>query len=182
MLALLPLLAMPELLALAGASEAAADAGGHGGGLSLVEGLNGWQTALVNLLAVAAVVLGGSYLTTPLFRFIAAAGLRELFTATALMLVIDHKPNELSGGQRQRVAIARSLINEPRLLLADEPTGNLDSRTSDAIMDLLQELNRDGQTIVMVTHEQDIANFAQRQVHMMDGSILREERHAKAIA
>ena len=95
---------------------------------------------------------------------------------------LDHKPNELSGGQRQRVAIARSLINEPRLLLADEPTGNLDSRTSDAIMDLLQELNRDGQTIVMVTHEQDIANFAQRQVHMMDGSILREERHAKAIA
>ncbi|NRB71270.1 MAG: cation:proton antiporter [Xanthomonadales bacterium] len=88
MLALLPLLALPELLALAGASEAAADAGGHGGGLSLVEGLNGWQTALVNLLAVAAVVLGGSYLTTPLFRFIAAAGLRELFTATALMLVI----------------------------------------------------------------------------------------------
>ena len=95
---------------------------------------------------------------------------------------LDHKPNELSGGQRQRVAIARSLINEPRLLLADEPTGNLDSRTSDAIMDLLQELNRDGQTIVMVTHEQDIADFAQRQVHMMDGSILREERHAKAIA
>ena len=95
---------------------------------------------------------------------------------------LDHKPNELSGGQRQRVAIARSLINEPRLLLADEPTGNLDSRTSDAIMDLLQELNRDGQTIVMVTHEQDIANFAQRQVHMMDGNILREERHEQAIA
>ncbi len=91
---------------------------------------------------------------------------------------LDHKPNELSGGQRQRVAIARSLINQPRLLLADEPTGNLDSRTSDAIMDLLQELNRDGQTIVMVTHEQDIADFAKRQVDMMDGNILRETAHA----
>lgn len=89
---------------------------------------------------------------------------------------MDHKPNELSGGQRQRVAIARSLINEPRLLLADEPTGNLDSRTSDAIMDLLKELNSDGQTIVMVTHEQEIADFANRQVDMMDGSILRETR------
>lgn len=91
---------------------------------------------------------------------------------------LDHRPNELSGGQRQRVAIARSLINEPRLLLADEPTGNLDSRTSDAIMDLLKELNQDGQTIVMVTHEQDIADFAQRQVDMMDGNILREAIHA----
>lgn len=91
---------------------------------------------------------------------------------------MDHKPNELSGGQRQRVAIARSLINEPRLLLADEPTGNLDSRTSDAIMGLLKELNEDGQTIVMVTHEQEIADFAQRQVMMRDGSILRETVHA----
>lgn len=93
---------------------------------------------------------------------------------------MDHKPNELSGGQRQRVAIARSLINEPRLLLADEPTGNLDSRTSDSIMDLLQELNRDGQTIVMVTHEQEIADFAKRQVDMMDGNIVRELTHATA--
>jgi putative ABC transport system ATP-binding protein len=84
----------------------------------------------------------------------------------------DHKPNELSGGQRQRVAIARALINRPRVILADEPTGNLDSRTSDDIMDLLQELNRDGQTIVMVTHEPDIAGFAQRTIHMMDGKIV----------
>lgn len=89
---------------------------------------------------------------------------------------MDHKPNELSGGQRQRVAIARALINEPRLLLADEPTGNLDSRTSDAIMALLKQLNADGQTIVMVTHEQEIADFARRQVDMMDGKVLRESR------
>jgi len=103
---------------------------------------------------------------------------RSLLERVDLGARLDHKPNELSGGQRQRVAIARSLINEPRLLLADEPTGNLDSRTSDAIMDLLRELNRDGQTIVMVTHEPEIAEFAQRQVHMMDGNILREPAHA----
>jgi len=87
---------------------------------------------------------------------------------------LDHRPNELSGGQRQRVAIARALINEPRVVLADEPTGNLDSSTSDAIMDLLRELNADGQTIVMVTHEPDIADFASRQIHMMDGRIVQE--------
>jgi putative ABC transport system ATP-binding protein len=92
---------------------------------------------------------------------------------------LDHKPNELSGGQRQRVAIARSLINQPRVLLADEPTGNLDTRTSDAIMGLLQELNREGQTIVMVTHEKDVADFSERQLHMMDGRIIREENNAK---
>ncbi len=103
---------------------------------------------------------------------------RDLLARVDLASRLDHKPNELSGGQRQRVAIARALINQPRLLLADEPTGNLDSRTSDAIMDLLQELNRDGQTIVMVTHEQDIADFSQRQVMMMDGNIIREPAHA----
>ena len=91
---------------------------------------------------------------------------------------MEHKPNELSGGQRQRVAIARALINRPRVILADEPTGNLDSRTSDDIMDLLQELNRDGQTIVMVTHEPDIAECAQRTIHMMDGKIAQPERDA----
>jgi len=90
---------------------------------------------------------------------------------------ILHKPNELSGGQRQRVAIARSLINKPRVVLADEPTGNLDSSTSDAIMDLLKELNRDGQTIVMVTHEAEIAENAQRQILMRDGRIV-EDHHA----
>ena len=89
-----------------------------------------------------------------------------------------HRPNELSGGQRQRVAIARALINEPHVILADEPTGNLDSRTADAIMDLLIELNEEGQTIVMVTHEPDIADSAGRQILMMDGNIVQETRRA----
>ena len=88
-----------------------------------------------------------------------------------------HRPNELSGGQRQRVAIARSLINKPKVVLADEPTGNLDSKTSDSIMDLLKELNREGQTIVMVTHEAEIAEHAKRQIFMRDGKIL-EDLHA----
>lgn len=111
-------------------------------------------------------------------------GLRETDRERALHLLervdlsnrVDHKPNELSGGQRQRVAIARALINQPRVVLADEPTGNLDSKTSDAIMGLLQDLNREGQTIVMVTHEADIAKFSTRQIFMRDGRI----QHAAA--
>ena len=82
-----------------------------------------------------------------------------------------HKPNQLSGGQRQRVAIARSMINQPPLLLADEPTGNLDSKTSDEIMGLFTELNEGGQTILMVTHEDEIAAHARRLIHMRDGKI-----------
>jgi putative ABC transport system ATP-binding protein len=89
-----------------------------------------------------------------------------------------HKPNELSGGQRQRVAIARALINTPRVLLADEPTGNLDSRTSDEILTLLAELNGEGQTIIMVTHEADIADYAGRRITMQDGRILGEDHVA----
>ena len=84
---------------------------------------------------------------------------------------MDHKPGQLSGGQRQRVAIARSVINDPPLLLADEPTGNLDSRTSDEIMELFDELNRRGQTILMVTHEEEIATHASRLIRMRDGKI-----------
>jgi putative ABC transport system ATP-binding protein len=84
---------------------------------------------------------------------------------------MDHKPPELSGGQRQRVAVARALVNEPDLLLADEPTGNLDSVTSTDIMRQLTELNANGQTIVLVTHEHDIAEYAKRQVHLKDGLI-----------
>jgi putative ABC transport system ATP-binding protein len=84
---------------------------------------------------------------------------------------MDHRPNQLSGGQRQRVAIARSLINKPPLLLADEPTGNLDSKTSLEIMELFTELNADGQTILMVTHEEEIAEFAKRTIRMRDGKI-----------
>ena len=84
---------------------------------------------------------------------------------------MQHKPPELSGGQRQRVAIARALVNEPALLLADEPTGNLDSVTSADIMQVLGKLNREGQTIVLVTHESDIAAHAHRQVHLRDGVV-----------
>jgi putative ABC transport system ATP-binding protein len=87
---------------------------------------------------------------------------------------MDHKPPEMSGGQRQRVAIARALVNEPALLLADEPTGNLDSVTSSDVMRQLTELNEHGQTIVLVTHEHDIAECAKRQVHLKDGVIERD--------
>ena len=88
----------------------------------------------------------------------------------------DHRPNELSGGQRQRVAIARALVNEPAILLADEPTGNLDSKTSYEVMDLFIELHRKGQTVILVTHEQDIAEYAHRAVHFLDGEIVQDER------
>jgi putative ABC transport system ATP-binding protein len=87
----------------------------------------------------------------------------------------DHHPNQLSGGQQQRVAIARALVNEPRVLLADEPTGNLDTRTSIEIMGVFQALNDQGITVVMVTHELDIANFAKRKVVMRDGVIRTDE-------
>jgi putative ABC transport system ATP-binding protein len=87
----------------------------------------------------------------------------------------NHKPFELSGGQRQRVAIARALINKPSVILADEPTGNLDSKTSNEIMELLTELHQQGQTIVMVTHEDEIAKYAQRVITMKDGQVIGEK-------
>jgi len=95
---------------------------------------------------------------------------------------MDHKPPELSGGQRQRVAVARALVNEPDLLLADEPTGNLDSVTSTAVMEQFAELNEQGQTIVLVTHEHDIAEYSRRQVHLQDGLIERDFLNEQAEA
>jgi len=92
---------------------------------------------------------------------------------------VDHFPSQLSGGQQQRVAIARALVNEPSILLADEPTGNLDSRTAVEIMEIFQKLNDEGLTIVLVTHEHDIAQFAKRTIVFRDGKIRRDELVSK---
>ncbi len=101
---------------------------------------------------------------------------REALDIVGLSDRVEHTPNELSGGQKQRVAVARALVTRPDVLLADEPTGNLDSRTSLDLIDMLQRLNREGLTILMVTHEPEIANFAERIITLRDGLIIKDRQ------
>ena len=96
---------------------------------------------------------------------------REVLDQVDLSDRINHGPSELSGGQQQRVAIARALVNKPSILFADEPTGNLDSKTGDDVMNLFKKLNSEGQTIILITHEEDIANQSNRIIHIRDGLI-----------
>jgi len=107
---------------------------------------------------------------------------RNALTAVGLGDRFDHRPNELSGGQRQRVAIARALVNGPSIVLADEPTGNLDSRTGQEIMDLIDDLHERGNTIILVTHEEELAERAARVVRLKDGKIVSDSRPDRAPA
>lgn len=100
----------------------------------------------------------------------------EVLTDVGLADRMDHRPNQLSGGQRQRVAVGRALVNKPSIILADEPTGNLDSKTSIEIMELFDEIHRAGNTVILVTHEEDIAEHAHRVIRLKDGMIERDDR------
>lgn len=127
---------------------------------------------LPRLTAAENVALPLRYTDTPTDEALQRA--ERLLQQVGLGHRMHHKPAEMSGGQRQRVAIARALINNPKVIFADEPTGNLDSKTSIEIMQLLTDLHRNGNTVVMVTHEDDIAAYAQRVIKMRDGQILED--------
>jgi putative ABC transport system ATP-binding protein len=105
---------------------------------------------------------------------------KNVLSSVGMESRMNHKPNELSGGQRQRVAIARALVNDPAIILADEPTGNLDSQTGVEIMALLDRLHAQGNTIVLVTHEHDIAEYAHRVIHIRDGQVFSDQKTARA--
>jgi putative ABC transport system ATP-binding protein len=105
---------------------------------------------------------------------------KSVLTSVGMEKRMSHKPNELSGGQRQRVAIARALVNNPSIILADEPTGNLDSQTGVEIMALFDRLHDQGNTIVLVTHEHDIAEYAHRVIHIRDGQVFSDQKTARA--
>ncbi len=105
----------------------------------------------------------------------------EILKAVSLGHRMKHKPNELSGGERQRVAVARALVNNPSIILADEPTGNLDSKTSYEIMELFEDIHRKGNTVIIVTHEEDIARYAHRIIRIRDGQIERDEINANKL-
>jgi putative ABC transport system ATP-binding protein len=107
---------------------------------------------------------------------------REVMAAVGLGDRVDHKPNELSGGQRQRVAIARALVNNPSIILADEPTGNLDTKTSQEIMGIFEEIHQQGNTIILVTHEADIALHAHRIVRLRDGLVETDTRNENIVS
>jgi putative ABC transport system ATP-binding protein len=106
---------------------------------------------------------------------------KQVLIKVGLGNYLNSRPSQISGGQQQRVAIARALVNEPRLILADEPTGNLDSKTSEEIMQLFDSLNKEGISIVLVTHETDIAEHAKRQVRFLDGKIVHDSYAQPAV-